>query len=91
MLFISTAGYDRTRSSEIGNKNIKLEHLEEAYTTEHWLVRIYKVKKESNRIRIPNNERKIKVKNFISKKSIKKKKGTIRNRPTVVKGGDSIK
>lgn len=42
-------GYDRTRSVEIGNKNFELERLEEAYTTEHWLVRIYKVKKEENR------------------------------------------
>ncbi|CAF4870071.1 unnamed protein product, partial [Rotaria socialis] len=42
-------GYDRTRSVEIGNKNFELEKLEEAYTTEHWLVRIYKVKKEENR------------------------------------------
>ncbi|CAF0758329.1 unnamed protein product [Adineta ricciae] len=42
-------GYDRTRSVEIGNKNFELEKLEEAYTTEHWLVRIYKVKKEDNR------------------------------------------
>ena len=43
------SGYDRTRSVEIGNKNIKLKHLEEAYTTDHWLVRIYKVKKPTNR------------------------------------------
>lgn len=42
-------GYDRTRNVEIGNKNIKLKHLEEAYTTDHWLVRIYKVKKPANR------------------------------------------
>lgn len=87
--FRSPAGFDRTRNSEIGNKNIKLEHLEEAYTTEHWLVRIYKVKKESNRVRIPNAERKIRTKSFISKKSIKKKRGTIRSRPTVVKGSNS--
>lgn len=46
------SGYDRTRNVEIGNKNIKLEHLEEAYTTDHWLVRIYKVKKPSNRPKI---------------------------------------
>ena len=26
-----------------------LEHFEEAYTTEHWLVRIYRVKREDNR------------------------------------------
>lgn len=45
-------GYDRSRNVEIGNKNIKLEHLEEAYTTDHWLVRIYKVKKPANRPRI---------------------------------------
>jgi len=42
-------GFDRTRRTEIGNKDFELEHLEEAYTTEHWLVRIYKVKKPSNR------------------------------------------
>lgn len=82
----SPAGYDRTRGSEIGNKNIKLEHLEEAYTTEHWLVRIYKVKKESNRVRLPISERKIKSKSFVSKKSIRKRRGTIRNRSTVVRG-----
>ena len=41
----SPAGYDRTRSAVIGNKNIKLKYLEEAYTTEHWLVRVYRVKK----------------------------------------------
>jgi len=45
-------GYDRTRNVEIGNKNFKLKHLEEAYTTDHWLVRIYKVKKPANRPRI---------------------------------------
>ena len=40
--FRAPSGYDRTRNAEIGNKNIKLTHLEEAYTTEHWLVRIYR-------------------------------------------------
>ncbi|KAJ6221720.1 hypothetical protein RDWZM_000265 [Blomia tropicalis] len=42
-------GYDRVRSTEIGNKDFELKTLEEAYTTEHWLVRIYKVKKLPNR------------------------------------------
>ena len=36
------SGFDRTRNVEIGNKNIKLKHLEEAYTSDHWLVRIYR-------------------------------------------------
>merc|ERR1711871_1847162 len=42
-------GFDRVRGVEIGNKDFEFEHLEEAYTTEHWLVSIYKVKRESNR------------------------------------------
>ncbi|XP_064870485.1 dolichyl-diphosphooligosaccharide--protein glycosyltransferase subunit STT3B-like [Oncorhynchus nerka] len=47
--FRTPPGFDRTRNTEIGNKDIKLKHLEEAFTSEHWLVRIYKVKKEENR------------------------------------------
>uniref|UniRef100_A0A6Q2ZIN2 Dolichyl-diphosphooligosaccharide--protein glycosyltransferase subunit STT3B n=1 Tax=Esox lucius TaxID=8010 RepID=A0A6Q2ZIN2_ESOLU len=47
--FRTPPGFDRTRNAEIGNKDIKLKHLEEAFTSEHWLVRIYKVKKEENR------------------------------------------
>merc|ERR1712070_657401 len=36
-------GYDRARNKEIGNKNIVLTHLEEAFTSAQWIVRIYKV------------------------------------------------
>lgn len=39
-------GFDRARNTEVGVKNIKLTHLEEAFTSEHWIVRIYKVKKQ---------------------------------------------
>lgn len=42
-------GYDRVRHAEIGNKNIEFDHLEEAYTTEHWIVRVYRVRKPYNR------------------------------------------
>ncbi|XP_063724781.1 dolichyl-diphosphooligosaccharide--protein glycosyltransferase subunit STT3A-like [Symsagittifera roscoffensis] len=42
-------GYDRVRDVEIGNKDFELTVLDEAYTTEHWIVRIYKVKKPDNR------------------------------------------
>ncbi|KAB7498735.1 Dolichyl-diphosphooligosaccharide--protein glycosyltransferase subunit STT3A [Armadillidium nasatum] len=42
-------GYDRVRNVEIGNKDFELDVLEEAYTTEHWIVRIYKVKDLPNR------------------------------------------
>lgn len=42
-------GYDRVRNAEIGNKDFELDVMEEAYTTEHWIVRIYKVKDMPNR------------------------------------------
>jgi len=41
-------GYDRVRNAEIGNKNVDLDYIEEAYTSQHWLVRIYKVKDPDN-------------------------------------------
>lgn len=83
------AGYDRTRNAVIGNRDFKLTYLEEAYTTEHWLVRVYRVKKpdEFNRPRIPISDRKIKqMKPFVSKKTSRRKKGTIKNKPVVVRG-----
>lgn len=43
------AGWDRVRTAEIGSKDFQLSILEEAYTTEHWIVRIYKVKDLENR------------------------------------------
>lgn len=63
-------GMDRTRGYVIGRKDITLTHLEEAYTTENWLVRIYKVKKPENRPSIKYKERKIKPKRspYVSKK-----------------------
>jgi len=42
-------GYDRVRNVEIGNKGFELDVLEEAYTSEHWIVRIYRVKDLPNR------------------------------------------
>jgi len=42
-------GYDRVRNVEIGNKNFELEYLEEAFTSEHWLVRIFRVLPPDNR------------------------------------------
>ncbi|KAF7265559.1 catalytic subunit 3B of the oligosaccharyltransferase complex [Rhynchophorus ferrugineus] len=84
----SPEGFDRTRSAVIGNKDIQLTYLEEAYTTEHWLVRIYRVKKpdEFNRPRIPVANRVIKSSTYVTKKSSKRKKGTIKNKPVLVKG-----
>lgn len=41
--------FDRARGVEIGNKDIELKHVEEAFTTANWIVRIYKVKPPVNR------------------------------------------
>lgn len=37
------AGFDRTRQAVPGNRGFQLTYLEEAYTSEHWLVRIYRL------------------------------------------------
>eukprot|EP01116_Phalansterium_solitarium_P018505 TRINITY_DN4918_c0_g1_i1.p1 TRINITY_DN4918_c0_g1~~TRINITY_DN4918_c0_g1_i1.p1 ORF type:complete len:703 (-),score=173.10 TRINITY_DN4918_c0_g1_i1:149-2257(-) len=42
-------GFDRVRNVEIGNKDFKLNYVDEVYTSQHWLVRIYKVRDLENR------------------------------------------
>eukprot|EP01017_Pseudomicrothorax_dubius_P006254 TRINITY_DN11755_c0_g1_i1.p1 TRINITY_DN11755_c0_g1~~TRINITY_DN11755_c0_g1_i1.p1 ORF type:complete len:762 (+),score=212.95 TRINITY_DN11755_c0_g1_i1:119-2404(+) len=42
-------GYDTVRGTEIGHKGFKLKRFEEAFTSERWIVRIYKVKPRENR------------------------------------------
>ena len=37
-------GFDRVRQTVIGDTNIKLKYFEEVFTTEHWMVRIYRVR-----------------------------------------------
>ena len=36
-------GYDSVRKTVVGVKNIKLTHFQEVYTTDHWLLRIFKL------------------------------------------------
>jgi len=36
----------------MGRKNIKLKHFEEAFTSESWIVRIFRVKNRNNRHKI---------------------------------------
>ena len=42
-------GFDLVRNAEIGDKNVKLKHFREVYTSEHWIVRVYEVLPEDNR------------------------------------------
>ncbi|WVZ68859.1 hypothetical protein U9M48_017741, partial [Paspalum notatum var. saurae] len=44
-------GFDRVRRYEIGKKHFKLTHFEEVFTTHHWMVRVYKLKPQKNRVR----------------------------------------
>jgi dolichyl-diphosphooligosaccharide--protein glycosyltransferase len=82
--------FDRTRHVEIGNKNFDLKHVEEAYTTEHWIVRIYKVKKLANRVQA-KSALQLQLRKSIfsaSKRSSDqaRKQGVILNKPLVKKG-----
>jgi len=51
-------GYDHLRKQEMGKKNIKLKYFEEAFTSEHWMIRIYRVKDLNNRMIKPSNIKK---------------------------------
>ncbi|GMH40934.1 hypothetical protein BSKO_08838 [Bryopsis sp. KO-2023] len=42
-------GFDRVRNTVIGKTSIQLKYFEEVFTSEHWMVRIYKVKDPPNR------------------------------------------
>ncbi|ETO29595.1 hypothetical protein RFI_07523 [Reticulomyxa filosa] len=55
---VSQGAVDRTRQVAIGYKNFKLKYLEEAYTTEHWMVRIYKVKDIDSLFKQTKNDKK---------------------------------
>lgn len=50
-------GYDRVRRTEIGKKHFKLTHFEEVFTTQHWMVRIYRLKEPRNRPKGSNKKR----------------------------------
>jgi dolichyl-diphosphooligosaccharide--protein glycosyltransferase len=71
----------------IGRKDVTLEYMEEAYTTENWLVRIYKVKHDVNRPSVKYQAHQIKTKKSpnLSKKG-KSKKGILKVKPAIVKG-----
>lgn len=45
-------GFDNNRNAFIGNKDVKFRFFEEAFTSQNWIVRIYKVKDRGNRDRI---------------------------------------
>ncbi|KAL8189023.1 hypothetical protein R6Q57_029284 [Mikania cordata] len=68
-------GYDRVRRTEIGKKHFKLTHFEEVFTTHHWMVRIYKLKPQRNRIR--GKTKKSKSKTY----STTPKSGTMKKNP----------
>ena len=52
MDYRSPAGYDRTRNAVIGHKDFDLTYLDEAYTSEHWLVRIYRYESRTRQSRL---------------------------------------
>ncbi|KAL5572592.1 hypothetical protein UlMin_022189 [Ulmus minor] len=67
-------GFDRVRRTEIGKKHFKLTHFEEVFTTHHWMVRIYKLKPQKNRIRGKTKKLKSKSSGTTKKRSAASKK-----------------
>lgn len=48
-------GFDRVRNAEIGKMDFSLKYFEEVFTTQHWMVRIYRVRDKPMRDRnLPN-------------------------------------
>ncbi|PFX24227.1 Dolichyl-diphosphooligosaccharide--protein glycosyltransferase subunit STT3B [Stylophora pistillata] len=79
--FRSPSGFDRTRNVEIGNKNFHLEHLEEAFTSEHW------VKDYANRVKskVPLRTSNLKPKTkYIPRRN--NRKGHIKDKVNVIQG-----
>ena len=50
----SPLGFDRARRVVAGRGGIRLEHLEEVFTSEHWIVRVYRVRRPRNRRALPS-------------------------------------
>ena len=65
--FHTPLGFDQTHNAEIRSQDIKFKHLEEAFTSEHWLVRICKVKVPDDRETLDHKPR---VTNIFPKQSI---------------------
>lgn len=78
------SGFDRARNTEIGFKNIELTHLEEAFTSEHWIVRIFKVKKLVNRLRVEGSGSG--KRRRPSRKTAHDRRGLVGSRSRIVKG-----
>jgi len=81
------AGYDRARNVEVNSKSIRLRYLEEAYTTEHWMVRIYRVKHPENQVTHPKT-RAAARRSFVAGR--KAKKTTIRGKVAAAKGSTRV-
>ncbi|KAI8022624.1 Dolichyl-diphosphooligosaccharide--protein glycosyltransferase subunit STT3A [Camellia lanceoleosa] len=71
---IDGKGFDRVRQTEIGKKHFKLSHFEEAFTTHHWMVRIYKLKPLKNRIRGKTKKSKAKTSSTTTSKRSRSRK-----------------
>ncbi|KAL5966323.1 Dolichyl-diphosphooligosaccharide--protein glycosyltransferase subunit STT3B [Taenia solium] len=75
-------GFDRARNAEIGVKNIELTHLEEAFTSEHWIVRVFRVKKPANRLRVAGGGKRRRN----SRKTAYDRRGLVGSRAHIVRG-----
>lgn len=60
-MFGAPRGYDRVRNTVIGKTDFELKYFEEVFTSEHWMMRIYRVLPQPNRDTKLRNPRRTKV------------------------------
>ncbi|EFN55263.1 hypothetical protein CHLNCDRAFT_31189 [Chlorella variabilis] len=70
-MFGAPRGYDRVRNTVIGKTDFELKYFEEVFTSEHWMMRIYRVLDKPNRDTKLRNPRRTKV----TKKARSKRRG----------------
>lgn len=60
-MFGAPRGFDRVRNAVIGRQDFDLKYFEEVFTSEHWMMRIYRVLDKPNRDAKLRNPRRTKV------------------------------
>ncbi|TGZ66033.1 hypothetical protein CRM22_005569 [Opisthorchis felineus] len=77
-------GFDRARGVEIGKKHITLNYLEEAFTSEHWIVRIYRVKPPQNVPHLKSTRRRVRTHQSVTTET--NNRGTLKSSSRIVRG-----
>ncbi|PRW05846.1 STT3 subunit of Oligosaccharyl transferase [Chlorella sorokiniana] len=76
-MFGAPRGYDRVRNAVIGRPDFQLHYFEEVFTSEHWMMRVYRVLDKPNRDNRMRNPRRSKVAKSAAKTKQRKASGAL--------------